>query len=72
MQEECTGPQNNCEPEGGGEEEETTDPACALTEWSDWGECLPACGEGRVRKKNRKYARKHAKKKCEVWTNEVW
>lgn len=45
--------------------EETTGASCALTDWSDWGECLPRCGNG-TQTRSRKYVKSKAKKRCEV------
>lgn len=47
------------------EVEETTQPSCALTQFTDWSECSARCGHGN-QTRTRKYVQKNGKKYCEV------
>lgn len=47
------------------EVEETTEPSCALSAWSEWSECSTRCGQGN-QTRTRKYLQRNGKKYCEV------
>ncbi|KAL0268413.1 UNVERIFIED_CONTAM: hypothetical protein PYX00_010368 [Menopon gallinae] len=64
----CYGKRRTCRIHGFGEEGKEfweDDPACQLTEWSDWSPCSTSCGTG-VSTRSRKYKIKAAKKKCSL------
>jgi spondin-1 len=65
--EECHGMKENCEDdliEDDQINKKCSDPECALTEWSHYGECSKACGKG-LRSRTRRYKIRKNHKKCQ-------